>query len=60
MSEFAYRNSCIVQEWKNASPDIRKRVMDYKALKDMSLEELGALESDNNEESGKRSALKSV
>jgi hypothetical protein len=60
MSEFAYRNSCIVQAWKNASPDIRRQVMDYKKLKDMSLEELEGLESDNDEETGKRSAFKSV
>ena len=54
MPEFAYRNSCILEAWKNTSSDIHKQVMDYKKLSEMSVEELEEA-LDDDEENGKQS-----
>jgi hypothetical protein len=48
MGLFAYRNSCIQEAWKNATPAVREKVMEIKKISEMSLEELGE-ESDDNE-----------
>lgn len=54
MPEFAYRNHCILEAWKNTPPDIHKQVMDYKKLSEMSVEELEEA-LDDGEENGKQS-----
>jgi hypothetical protein len=47
MPELAYRNSCIRKAWENATPDIHQQVMEYKALSEMTLEELMDKNPDN-------------
>lgn len=46
MSEFAYRNSCIREAWEKAPSDIRQKVIEYKKMLDMSLEELEDMSGD--------------
>jgi hypothetical protein len=58
-SEFAYRNSCIREAWEKAPPDIVEQVTEYKALLEMSIEELEGLLGDTGLQGGSGTAVAS-